>query len=292
MSEMNALDNALVKLAAASTALEHHAPTIQDVEDARDSAKAAGKILDAAFTLMSCGIYSVAESPSEAKFNDPNDYQISLPEVREEIVAEEAPALVPFPGILAEFDTWGEEEQLNEFERRLDDLRASLPDADQLDLTPWDETWGRAENARDAFTRLLIAEAREPRTFNIPTDEEVATWLAQFTDLGTEPEHLVNWHGWNADEQLVQFEALLVLLEDAGVEAGLKRKAWKKALRSWQDLFIQDREKAWDLLCKAVEHNGPVSWDIPVEQVVEEPASAAEEIPADIDPFEAEGGAQ
>ena len=286
---MNALDSALVKLAAASTALEHHAPTLQDVEDAKDSAKAAGKILDAAFVLMSCGIYSVAEAPS--KFDDPNIYSLALPVVATEIVADEAPALVPFPGILAEWDAWDEAEQLDEYERRLEDLRVSLPDASELDLNPWDAAW--TIDPKDAFTRLLVAEAREPRTFNLPDDAELAAWRAQFAPVV--PEYLAAWRAAEPDEQVRQFEALLQLVEDEGIADGRKRKDWKKvALPPWQNLFTEDREAAWTKLWNVYHgrKGGAIEWDIPADEPAAEQDPEVEGAPLDVDPFEQEGGAE
>lgn len=287
----NALDNALVLLAQASTALERTAkPGVDDVEEAKEKTKRAAKILEAAHVLMSVGVYTVADEPD--RFVDQNSYQIAIPEVPAELVAEP----VPFPGILAEFDTWSEEDQLNEFERRLEDLRVSLEHPDEQNLEQWDAAW--EADRKLAFTRLLIAEAREPRTFKVPDDEEVATWRAQFVEveevpaLAEQPEHMQHWLAWDAEEQLREFEALLSKLEDAGVEGGKKRKDWKKAVRPWQDLFIADREKAWRLLWIAYhERKEPVSWDIPADP--SEPASVeqAEGIPGDVDPFE-EGGAQ
>ena len=283
-----AIDSALILLAQASTALERTAkPGVDDVEEAKEKAKRAAKMLEAAHALMSVGVYTVADEPD--RFEDTGTHEIHMPPV-----AEEAPEPVPapFPGILAEFDTWSEEEQLNEFEHRLEDLRVSLENPDEQDMAQWDAAW--EADRKLAFTKLLIAEAREPRTFAVPDDEEVAAWRAQFVEetpaLVEQPEHLQHWLAWDAEEQLRQFEALLSLLEDAGVECGLKRKDWKKAVRPWQDLFIDNREKAWRLLWIAYhDRKDPVSWDIPADP--SEPASVeqTEEIPGDVDPFE-EGG--
>ena len=172
----NALDNALVLLAQASTALERTAkPGVDDVEEAKEKAKRAAKILESAFTLMSVGIFTVSEEPD--RFEDTGTHEIHMPSV-----AEETPASVPapVPGILAEFDEWSEEDQLNEFERRLEDLRVSLENPDEQDLAQWDAAW--EADRKLAFTKLLIAEAREPRTFAVPDDEEVAAWRAQFVE--------------------------------------------------------------------------------------------------------------
>lgn len=275
----SALDSALVKLYASISALEHHAPTTADVETAKDSAKAAGKILEAAFVLMSCGVYTVAAAPSD-KFEDPNEYKIEIPEVREEIVAEPA-ALLPMPDLfLAGF----------------------------LDATPDEQKVAYDLGPARAWNLLQFAiHHREPFAFTLPTDEEFSTWCAQFVPVETPedvtPEHLVNWAGWEADEQLRQFEALLQLLEDAGVEEGRRRKDWKKAVRPWQDLFVHDRQLAWDKLWQAYHLlNNPVGWDVPTDEQIGEAlrlkAMDAEatpepvEIPPEVDPFEAEGGAK
>ena len=65
---MNALAKALQALAAASTALEHTAkPSLKDVEDAKDQAKSAHEILDAAHKLLKRGIYAVADAPTQGE---------------------------------------------------------------------------------------------------------------------------------------------------------------------------------------------------------------------------------
>jgi hypothetical protein len=305
----SALDSALVKLYASISALEHHAPTTADVETAKDSAKAAGKILVAAFVLMSCGVYTVAAAPSD-KFEDPNEYKIEIPEVREEIVAEPA-ALLPMPDLfLAGFLDATPDEQKVAFESALEDLEQKGFEA-MPDVTSWDDApWWSAYDLGPARAWNLLQFAihhREPFAFTLPTDEEFSTWCAQFVPVETPedvtPEHLVNWAGWEADEQLRQFEALLQLLEDAGVEEGRRRKDWKKAVRPWQDLFVHDRQLAWDKLWQAYHLlNNPVGWDVPTDEQIGEAlrlkAMDAEatpepvEIPPEVDPFEAEGGAK
>ena len=60
----NALETALVELAAASTALERTSrPSLKDVEESKEKAKRAAKILEAAHQLMSVGIFTVADAP-------------------------------------------------------------------------------------------------------------------------------------------------------------------------------------------------------------------------------------
>lgn len=68
LSYDNALDHALGTLHAAATAMERNSkPTLADVEEARDRAKAAHKVLEASFNLMALGLFTVAEDPNTAK---------------------------------------------------------------------------------------------------------------------------------------------------------------------------------------------------------------------------------
>lgn len=61
---MNALDTALQHLAAAASALEHTSqPTLKDIKESRDKAKAAHQILDASTKLLGYGIYTVTQEP-------------------------------------------------------------------------------------------------------------------------------------------------------------------------------------------------------------------------------------
>ncbi len=283
MSSMNALDSALVKLAAASTSLEHHAPKLADVEEARDAAKAAAKILDAAYTLMSCGVYTVAEDPDERKFRDSNDYTILMPvagEVREEIVAETAPAPVEVPDALparpeelALFPTWDESQQVEEFDRRLEALAEGLK---EHVYPPWEAVWDA--DPLDAFTRLLVAEAREVKTFEVPTDEERDAWLARFAPAPeSEPEPEPGKAAAIAEAlgQDQMFAQLMDKLETDGIkESCLKPSKWKKAAKAWNEAYKADRSGTLAKLqraCNAI----VITWDIP----------------ADVDPFE-EGGAE
>ena len=185
---MNALDNALKDLAEASSLLEYTAaPSLKDVEKARDKAKAAAKVLDAAFTLMSCGVYTVSQEPSEARYSDPAEHRIEMPEVAAEIVAGDAPAELPqLPEEIVLFDSWDEEDQMEEFSRRLDalDERAEAGKYGAY-LDPWDTLW--ESNRKDAFTKLLVAEARETASMEIPSDEERDAWLARFASAKVWP---------------------------------------------------------------------------------------------------------
>lgn len=63
---MTALDYSLVILNGACNALERAKPTLKDVEEARDKAKKAHKLLDGAYNLMSEGCFTVAEDPNAA----------------------------------------------------------------------------------------------------------------------------------------------------------------------------------------------------------------------------------
>ncbi|HET6329314.1 MAG TPA: hypothetical protein VFF76_00870 [Holophagaceae bacterium] len=61
--EPYALDRALQLLAGASNALERAQPSLKDVEEARDSAKAAHKLLDASYQLLVAGVHRVCPIP-------------------------------------------------------------------------------------------------------------------------------------------------------------------------------------------------------------------------------------
>lgn len=203
---MNALDTALTKLAASSTALEKHKPGIKDVEEAKKHAKAAAEILDSAHKLMLYGIYSVADAPADA-YTDTAEHEIYLP-----VVARETPAeLPPLPADLLAFDTWDDTEQTNEFERRLEALRQHFAEDVELDWEPWENLmYGEEVNRKDAFTRLLVAETREPKSWDVPTDEERDAWLAQFAPAEVPTpgpaDFLRSWETWTEEERKEQFD--------------------------------------------------------------------------------------
>lgn len=300
---MNALDSALVYLNEAANILEQHAPTAKQVEKAKDASKAAAKVLDAAFVLMSCNVYEVALPPIEERFNDPTEHRIEMPEVREEIVAGEdapsEPVLPQLPEDLRLWDSWSDEDQAEEFSRRLEALDERT-EAGKIGayLDAWDLRWD--EDSRGAFVRLLVAEARETLSMEIPSDEERDAWLARFAPVEPaaqpDPEHLVTFRAGTPDEQIQRYEALLNDLEDAGVrEHKLKRKDWKSARAAWMDLFIAGPEAAWNALWHAYHTlSCNLGFAIPTQEQIDAALTAApaeEEIAGD--PMdEQEGGAE
>lgn len=195
--DRNALDSALVDLAAASTALERSArPNLKDVEEARDRAKKAHGILDAAHKLMSVGIYVVATAP--AMPGTPLPFDGPGP------VAEEPVAPSPAE-LLRSWEGWSEEEREEQFLAQLAQIKEICPDADTqqlenlldkletagleggvLALKDWkkaEKAWRAAwkQDPKDTFGRLSFAAYhREPISWGIPTDEEMAA--SEFVD--------------------------------------------------------------------------------------------------------------
>lgn len=273
---IHALAAVLVELAAASTALERTAkPSPKDVKEAKASTKKAADLLGASETFLSYGIYTVAEEPKDDKYADPNDYRIEMPEVDAEVPVE----LKPMPEILALFATWGEEEQLREFEMRLDALSDRVEAADDQainDYDPWDEALNA--DRTDTFLRLVIAGDREPASFTVPTDEERDAWLREHGQLqeqaptdevvegseepaGSAPEDDVS-----ADEL---FQQKLDELEEAGVkESGLKRKTWKKTAEpAWRAAYSEDPTRTLDKILWRLQQS-QIAWDVPSDEEV------------------------
>jgi hypothetical protein len=176
--------------------------------------------------------------------------------------AQFAPALRPYPAVMATFATWEEEDAALEFERRLDVLAEAGDGGAAYD--DWDGAWD-ADHA-DAFLRLLLAEEREPKTFTLPTDEELATWLAQFEPLAEEGQAVDPESG--AVDRTELFCQKLEELCDAGVtESGLKRKNWKKASEAWGAAYELDPTGTLDKLFWALT-KANVSWAIPTDEEV------------------------
>ena len=220
----NALDEALQKLNASCNALERHRPGIKDVDEAKKAAKDAAEILDSAHKLMLRGIYSVADEPAEERFHDTAIHQIYLPIVAEEPTLAPAPVeLLPFPEELALFDTWDEDNAQEIFSNRLDALDDRQEESRRgvdVGFEPWDSLWD--ENHKDAFTRLLVAEAREVPSLALPTEAERDAWLAQFAPVEVYApvfsDYLNSWEAWTEEERKAQFDAQLETLVACYIE--------------------------------------------------------------------------
>jgi len=291
---MMGIDTILQHLANASGALERTSrPGIKEVKEAAGSAKIAADLLKASEVFLSNGIYVICDEPACA-YVDPAAHKIEMPEVAH--IELDVPAELPqLPEELALFPTWDEAEQLEEFDRRLNALADLVP---EHIYPPWEQAWDA--DALDAFTRLLAAEAREPKSFTVPTDEERDAWLAKFAPAPEQdPTPCCDFCGQtavHADDcafsgavgeapaeepsaspkaTLAEFQADLDRLEEAGVEQGLKRKDWKKANKAWWVAYDQDADATFAKLRGLLDRQG-CAW----------------EIPADPEPVTTEGGVQ
>ena len=248
---MNGIDSALVHLSTASCALESSRPGLTEVKAARVAATSAVDLLKATETYLSHGIYVVCEEPKGA-YVDPADHKIKMPEVLHIELDDTAPVELPLmPDLFADgFKDGTPEDQMVAFESALEDLEQkgfeALPDVTSWEDAPW---WMAFDlDPIVAWLKLMFSVYhREPFSFEVPTDEEFATWRACFapdaleeapqeeTEQAEEAEVLAG----DCKAGLAEFEKLLDKLEEAGTEEGLKRKDWKKAQKAWwvaQDL--------------------------------------------------------
>lgn len=258
----NALDSALVELAAASTAMERTAnPGIKDVEEAKEKAKKAFKILEAAHQLLSFGIYTVTAEPGPAAAPSTPMFD-PAGQPSPEAVIEETPALPPLPDELQAWDETDEADQILIFERHLTDLGQGFDEA--VDWSPWDEAW--TADPKDAFTRLLVAEAREEKTPDVPTDEERDTWLAGFAapeppaGLPTLPDLLNGFLANHPAFRLQRFNDGLSTLLDAAVET---TEDWPVP---WRNAYDENPVDTFTRLTYAVEHRIPASVAFPTDE--------------------------
>lgn len=274
MANDNGLNTALYHLSSACCSLESSRPGLAEVKAAKKAAKTAHDLLDAAETFMANGVYVVCDEPRGA-YVDPAQHKIEMPEITNIELDEPAPApeLPQLPEELLAFDTWDDEDAQTTYHSRTDDLAEKVfPDPSiEPDFAPWEAAW--EAGPKDAFTRLLVAEARETPSFDLPTDEERDAWLAKHAPApapdGTTPEPSPEEEDAMAMTQEMktagEFDRKLNELEEAGVrESDLKRKNWKKAEKAWRAKFEEDADKALDallwILSRAV-----IVWDIPTE---------------------------
>ena len=248
---MNALDTARSSHSDSINILERTNPGLKEIEKARDAAKTAAKILDAAVVLMGYGIYTVASEPRDVKFADPADYKIEMPEVQ-------APGTLP--DLLGDFADLSPDDQTAKF----DEVLSFLGHLDSsITTATWnDDEWAAAfaEDRASAYMKLVYAlEHRVPTSVAVPTNEEMDTWTAQFDPTVAEAEEAPE----DPRQVMARFEAMLDQLEDMGVEqAGLMHKHWKKARKAWVLFFSGDAAAALALLEQVLA--APVtSWEVP-----------------------------
>lgn len=252
---MQGIDTILQHLANASGALERSArPGIKEVKEAAGSAKIAADLLKASETFLQNGIYVICDEPASA-YIDPAAHKIEMPEVDHIELDESAPVeLPPMPDLFTDgFKDESPEDQKVAFESALEDLDGAglekLPDVNDWEDAPW---WAAFDaDPIAAWHKLMFSVYhREPFSFEVPSDEEFATWRAGFAQDA--PEEAPQEEPDQADQAeeaevlagdckvgLAEFEKMLDKLEEAGTEEGLKRKDWKKAHKAWwvaQDL--------------------------------------------------------
>jgi len=286
---MNSLDQAISLQLDSINILERHNPDAKAVEKARDAAKSAAKILDAAVVMMSFGIYSVAEPPVD-KFTDPNDYTISFPEVPPSealpaVAAEIVAALPPMPDLLAGFPE-DSEEQLHAFTHAKNNLigAGQKSGLGPMDWSPddWDEAW--EADRLECIRRLVYAtEFRTPTSWAYPSDEEFTAWCAGFAPvLPAMPKALSAFDAWDETEQTDVFTERLN-------DLGAATEGTPAQFELWEAAWEQDRRTAWILILVA-EARGSKSMDLPLLTVEEQaqwagPFAMAPETPEHIVQF-------
>jgi len=259
--ERNALDSALVDLASASTALERSArPNLKDVEEARDRAKKAHGILDAAHKLMSVGIYVVADAPASP--GTPLPFDAPVPEPPDPTPQE----------ILEAWEHWDEDEQTDEFSarlERLDERQEKSLRGDEQAFLAWETAWDIMR--KDTFTRLLVAEDREPVSMVIPTDEERDTWTAANLQA---PDPWAEFASWTPEAQDIAFDDLKSRLVDIGLESEMALADWKKHGKAWDASWKLDRLDTFKRLSWAIDGRPQAAWGIPSDEEMGIPEKA------------------
>lgn len=257
----NALDSALVDLAKASTALERQArPGIKDVEEAKDAAKRAHGILDAAHKLLSVGIYTVADAPPEpgVPLFKPNgspavpppptaavESIATLGYTEAEVIPQPADLLRSWPG-------WDAVEQQEQFDAQVAQIEDDDTRAHVLGV------WQLGDKQRAYQTAIYVLALDEA----IPEATEVADWVTKLIPDA--------FDAMSETQREELFFASLDKLEDAGLESDLALKDWKPAEKAWKKLWKEDPSKALRLVHVALD-KAPISWSIPEEQAFVDP---------------------
>jgi len=250
---MNALDTALTKLAAASTALEYTAkPGLKDVENAKKEAKAAAEILDSAHKLMSYGVYTVAQepmAPGVALFDDHG--QPAVP-----ATSEETGEPTPLERIKA-FPEWNEVEQGDQYQAELDDLALALGEP----LAPeWEALW--EQDRLLAFKSALFCVAADPKEFLPPGEPAIQIWLAKLQpELPQMPDLLGDFQALHPVMRSKRFDEHLTELgnQDVTIDGEWEDQPWLEA-------FNEDPIQTYGRLQFALNHRQPVSVTYPTDE--------------------------
>jgi hypothetical protein len=242
----NALDTALVKLAASSTALEYTSrPNLKDVKKARDEAKSAFKILDAAVALLEEGVYTVAEEPpkDEPLFNTAGQPAagVHIAEPEETPVGEPETPTAP-RGTLGmtpphALDGLSENDALVAFEKRLEDAEQVWREggksmkAFKAVRKGWMQLW--AYDTRTAFDALTAA-------LDLPESDLLPPQKSEPAALVTAPtteDRLEGEPDWE-NTAMVYLEEMadgllteLVMLEDVVPDQVGLRERWASAFK-------------------------------------------------------------
>jgi len=275
--DRNALDSALVDLAAASTALERTArPNLKDVEEARDRAKKAHGILDAAHKLMSVGIYVVADAPAMPGTPLPFSEAPDLDEMEFQTTCE---PITPTPAdLMKSWEGWDEaqrEEMFNAHLVELSGVYAGTGAEEPLDVTPYLEA--KKVDPTQAFQWVLYALDQEyfkPE----PDPAGIADWIETLDEPESD-----EFDTYTEEEREESLKLLLDKLETEGLEQGdLALKDWKKAEKVFRAAWAKDPKDTHARLTFAAYHRPRISWDIPTDE---------EMAPANfVDPLETLGG--
>ena len=241
---MQGIDTILTALANASGALERTArPGIKEFKEAAGAAKLAAELLKAGETFLNNGIYVICDEPA-GKYVDPVEHKIEMPEV---VAEEAAPQLPPLPAELAEFDTWAEDDAATTFSKRTEALADKVDPNKELEsaLDPWDALW--EADHKNAFVKLLVAEARETPSIEIPTDEERDTWLAGFAApeaparAPMTPEEIEAYRALDYDAQEQAEEDLLFELRTFLITNG-RQEEWPALRKLFNDRVRQEED--------------------------------------------------
>lgn len=231
-----AIDMALQLGARAATKLEYVAkPTLKDKKDARDLFKRAAKIMDNAVGLEEEDIYETGPRP------DP------VPELPAPGVPLNFNPLPPLPADLLTFPGLSPEAQVDAFDALLNEFC----DRADVDSQEWVNVF--VEDRLKAFTALHVAMREGAEHTSVPTDEEVSAWMAEHEPAPETPAEEEPFELRSQENQQQLFDAALDQLEEAGVEAGQKRKHWPSVETVWRERWGQDRTETWAALQRALE---------------------------------------
>lgn len=251
---LNALDTALVELAAASAALERsNTPNIKDVEEAKEKAKKAFKILDSAHQLLGYGVYTVASEPGpEAAPGTPMFGADGQPTPEAEVAV--------VPSILeqiATFEALEDTEQEVLFQEKLDELATATPDV--LEDEPWEGLF--EQDPLLAYTSVLFCLAADPKEFLPPGEPAIAIWLAKLQpELPPLPDLLGDFQALHPAMRDKRWNESMDALFNA-VEAA--EGDWDS---SWESAYTEDPVQAFARLQFALHHRQPASVAYPTDE--------------------------